>query len=65
MIDNVLEQARATLETYKNAGGEKPATVEAMYDALAVTLRPSDYDNNTRLGCANSTNKCNGIVGLR
>ena len=47
----VLEQARATLETYKNAGGEKPATADAMFEALAVTLHASEYDNDTRLEC--------------
>ena len=51
MIDNILNGAKASLELYKNAGGEKPATADAMFEALAVTLHASEYDNDTRLGC--------------
>ena len=51
MIDNILNGAKASLELYKNAGGEKPVTADAMFEALAVTLHASEYDNDTRLGC--------------
>lgn len=50
MIERILVEAKASLEFYKNAGGEKPATADAMFEALAVTLRPSDYDDEVRLG---------------
>lgn len=51
MINNLLNEAKASLELYKNAGGEKPATADSMYEALTVVLHPSDYDNDTRLNC--------------
>lgn len=51
MIEKLLRDANASLEMYKNAGGEKKGLADAMYDALVVTLQASEFDNDTRLSC--------------
>lgn len=51
MIEKLLRDANASLEMYKNAGGEKKGLTDAMYDALVVTLQASEFDNETRLNC--------------
>ena len=51
MIEKLLRDANASREMYKNAGGEKKGLADAMYDALAITVKPSEYDNDTRLSC--------------
>lgn len=51
MIERILVEAKASLEKYKNAGGEQPKVADAMYEALDVTLCASRYSNKERLSC--------------
>ena len=51
IMEILLEEAKASCEMYKTRGSEKPSLADTMYDALAVTLQASDFDNGTRLGC--------------
>ena len=51
MIEKLLRDANASREMYKNAGGEKKGLADTMYDALVVTLKASEFDNDTRLSC--------------
>lgn len=51
MMERLLEEAKASCEMYKAAGGDKPGMADAMFNALAVTLQASGFDNGTRLGC--------------
>lgn len=50
-MERLLEEAKASCEMYKAAGGDKPGMADAMFSALAVTLQASGFDNGTRLGC--------------
>ena len=51
MMERLLEEAKASCEMYKAAGGDKPCLADTMLNALTVTLQASDFDNGTRLGC--------------
>lgn len=51
MMERLLEEAKASCEMYKAAGGDKPGMADAMFSALVVTLQASGFDNGTRLSC--------------
>ena len=51
MMERLLEEAKASCEMYKAGGGKKPGLADTMFNALAVTLQASDFDNGTRLSC--------------
>lgn len=50
MITILLEEANSSREMYKVAQGEKQSVTDAMHDALIVSLKAAEFDNETQLG---------------